>query len=365
MHLVPADEYFNHQVSLPHAIVASSDPNWRERYWISIQDSRRDDFILSFGFGKYPNQDLMEGFAIATHGTVQRNLRVSRQLSGGSQAIDVGPLSAEIVEPFKTLRFHLESNPSEISFDLTWHASMPSMLEGRHFEINRARVTHDLSRYVQLGRISGHVQLPDTRLQFEPETGWGERDHSWGIRPMAGIPGEPPAASAEWNFLAFCPVQFESFAVHLYVFEMQYGRPTHLSASIVSRDEGTAEYDAISGIEHDFEWDFEAAVRTLKGGRLVIHFFEGKSKTIDIVARTPRVYLRGGGYGVDQGRWKGETHLEHERWDLSDQELLKQYAASPSDHMIEAHCDGETGFGIIEYIVRRGYRRYARKSESR
>jgi hypothetical protein len=365
MRLISADEYFNHQVSLPHMVVASSDPNWRERYWISIQDSRRDDFILSFGFGKYPNQDLMEGFAITAHGTIQRNLRTSRQLSGGSQTIDVGPLSAEIIEPLKTLRFRLEDNPSEISFDLIWHASMPSMLEGRHFEVNRSRVTHDLSRYVQLGRISGEVRLPGFHLKLEPETGWGERDHSWGIRPMAAVPGEPPAASAEWNFLAFCPIQFESFCVHIYLFEMQYGRPTHLSASIVTRDESSSERYAISGIEHDFVWDFDAPVRTLKGGRLVVHFFDEESKTIEIVARAPRVYLRGGGYGVDQGRWKGETHLEHEQWDLSDHERLKHYAASSGDHMIEAHCDGETGFGIIEYMVRRGHRKYARKSESR
>ena len=33
--LTPPDEHFTHQVALPHAMVGSSDPSWRERYWVS------------------------------------------------------------------------------------------------------------------------------------------------------------------------------------------------------------------------------------------------------------------------------------------------------------------------------------------
>ena len=33
--LTPPDEHFTHQVSLPHAMVGSSDPSWRERYWVN------------------------------------------------------------------------------------------------------------------------------------------------------------------------------------------------------------------------------------------------------------------------------------------------------------------------------------------
>ena len=50
--LTGADEYFNHQTALPHQVVASSDPNWRERYWVSVHDVVSRDYVLSFGFGK-------------------------------------------------------------------------------------------------------------------------------------------------------------------------------------------------------------------------------------------------------------------------------------------------------------------------
>ena len=56
--LTPPDESFTHQASVPHAMVGSSDPSWRERYWVSLQDVESGDTVLSFGLGHYPNQDL-------------------------------------------------------------------------------------------------------------------------------------------------------------------------------------------------------------------------------------------------------------------------------------------------------------------
>lgn len=359
MRLTAPDEYFNHQTSFPHAVVGSSDPNWRERYWISVQDVRRDDFILSFGFGKYPNQDVAEGFAIVLHGERQHNLRLSQELSSAGEGIGAGVLRAEILEPFRHLRFSLDDNPSGIAFDLHWTGSATPMLEGRHLEVNRNRVTHDLSRYVQLGRVAGTVRTPDGDVRLDFETGWGERDHSWGTRPMASVPGAPPIHSAPWNFLAFCPIQFPSFSLHFYLFEAQRGRPTHMSVAI-SRPEGTTEADELDTVEHDLEWDYAAPVMTLAGGTLTLVFYNGRRLPIVIRARRPRVFLLGGGYGKDQGQWKGVHHLEHESWDLSDPDAVRTYAAGSSDHMIEATCNGETGYGIIEYIVRKDHRKYHR-----
>jgi hypothetical protein len=340
-------------------MVDSSDPNWRERYWFSFQDVRNKNLIVSGGFGKYPNKDVMEGCVMAQHGDKQWNLRVSRALLPRSDEIAVGPLSVEIVEPLRTLRFRLEDNPSGVSMDVLWRADMPAMLEGKHFEVNRARVTHDIIRYVQLGRLEGTVRIEDKSFALTRENGWGERDHSWGIRPMAAVPGDPPVASTEWNFLAFCPIQFEAFALHIYLFEAQAGRPTHLSASLVYKD-GRHDDDGIVSVDHDFEWEPTASVRTLKGGRMRIAFFSGRAMTIDLTALAPRAYLQGGGYGVDQGRWKSELHLEHEVWDLAP-DKLKTYILGTSDHLFQARCDGETGYGIIEYLVRRGYAKYARR----
>jgi hypothetical protein len=359
MFLTGPDECFNHQLALPHFMVGASDPNWRERYWVSVQDVVSQDFILSLGFGKYPNRDVMEGFAIVQHGDKQWNLRVSRQLLPASDRIEVGPLRAEIIEPLRALRFRLDENESGIVFDLVWRSEFPPMLEEKHFEFDRARLTHDLVRYVQLGRVEGRVSLPGKAIVLTPDRGWGERDHSWGLRPMRPSLEDPPPASAAWNFLMFCPIQFESFAIHLYLFESQAGRPTHLSALLVRlpQDSGDAEIEVV---KHELAWDENAPVRTLAGGSISLVLASGEKWRIELKALGPRVYLKGGGYGVDHGKWKGERHIEHEVWDLSIAERLKEYVRGSSDHMIKATCNGQTGYGIIEYIVRSGHQKYRR-----
>src|SRR5690606_16477096 len=115
-----------------------------------------------------------------------------------------------------------------------------------------------------------------------------------------------------------------------YLFEAQAGDPTHVSALIHYRD-GRHQGDRIVAIDHDLTWDFNALVRTLVGGELVVRFKSGSSLSIDVTALRPRAYLQGGGYGVDQGNWKGESHLEHETWDLSDPERLREYIKGSSD----------------------------------
>jgi len=359
MFLTPHDEGFTHQTSLPHMMVANSDPNWRERYWFSLQDVKRQDFIMTGGLGKYPNKDVLEGCILFQHGDRQWNLRVSRTLLPDPGLMRVGPLSVEILEPFRALRFRLAENDSGLGFDLLWTSDWPGFLEERHYEVSRARVTHDITRYIQLGRWEGEINVAGERFGLTSDTGWGERDHSWGIRPMASIPGDPPVASAEWNFLCFCPIQFESLALHLYIFEAQAGRPTHLTATLADKT-GDFTNDRVLAVDHELDWDYSSSVRTLVGGRLMLHFQSRRTLDIDLKALPPRVYLQGGGYGVDQGNWKGEYHEEHELWDLSDPARLKDYIKGTSDHMFEASCRGETGYGIMEYLVRSAYEKYRR-----
>jgi hypothetical protein len=338
--------------------VASSDPTWRERYWLSVADVKRRDFVLSLGFGKYPNNDVMEGSCMATYKRVQYNLRASRQLMPKTHEIAVGPMSVQIIEPLKTLRFRLDDNESEMKYDITWHGVVEPALEARHFEVNRARVTHDISRYVQTGRMTGWIDIPGMHFDLDRENWWAVRDHSWGIRPMTSQPGAPPVANVEWNLLVFFPIQFPDFSLHIYLFEAQPGRATHLTAAIM-RPFGAQEHDDdIKSIEHEFEWVTGAPIATLKGGKLLIHFFNGRTLNIALIGHEGRVYLRGGGWGTTMGLWRGVNSLEYDRWDLSNTEKLREYVLHSSDHLAEARCDGQVGYGIIEYMVRRGYGKY-------
>lgn len=356
--LSPPDEYMNHQFALPHQVVASSDPNWRERYWVSIFDTVAQDTVLSLGFGKYPNRDVMDGFAILSRGGVQRNLRAARQLLPDNATVWAGPLSAEVITPLERLRFRMAESDAGFGFDLTWDGSVPPALEGRHFEVNRGRVTHDIARFVQTGKVSGELRVGSEAIPMEPSRWWGVRDHSWGIRPMAPGPDDPPLASANWNFLAFIPIRFPSFSLHIYLFESQPGRPTHLTAAIMRPAGAEERDDEIRTVDHDFTWVEGAPVQTLAGGTLRITLYSGQVLEIAVRACIGRAYLAGGGYGTFQGKWKGEAHVEHDQFDLANAAKMRGFHAHASDHLIEARCDDETGFGIIEYLVRRGYGKY-------
>ncbi|MDO3402752.1 hypothetical protein QWI29_22150 [Mycolicibacterium neoaurum] len=359
MHLSGADEYFTHQTALPHAMVATSDPSWRERYWVSFQDTEAGDTVLTLGLGRYPNQDVMEGFACFSSNGQQTNLRLSRTLLPDSHAMAVGPLSVDIRQPLQEIDFHLADNDSGLTFDLTFTAAFEPMLEGRFFQVSRARTTYDAIRYVQHGRATGSIRIPDGRtLEVTPQRWWAERDHSWGTRPLPRADGQPPGERPEWRMLLFAPLRLPDFAVHVYVQESSPGNPVHLSAGIVGRDDNPM----ITGVEHDLRWQENAPAPTLVGGRLTLLLLGGERIDLELTARPGRAHLRGGGYegwnGWKQGQWRGELTAEHDTWDLCDTSNFYRYAKAGSDHLVEVRHGQEVGFGVIEYMVLPGYGRY-------
>lgn len=364
MRLLGSDETFRHQVALPHTLVGSSDPSWRERYWISFHDVQNKDLVFSCGFGQYPNQNVQEAFVVVSDGHRQRNLRLARALSSDPERLKIGPFSIDVVRPFEELHLVLEENPSGISFDVRWLGHLEPILEEPHFEVTGTRVTHDAIRYVQHGRAQGSLTTSAGRREIDPATWWTERDHSWGTRPLPRSAGAPPGARPHWRFLAFCPVQFEDLGFHLYLYEGADGRTQHLSARLTKPlgSEGP-DLPPVVGVNHDLEWETGGRTVLLRGGTIELELGDGTSMKFEVKASGARAHLRGGGYegwnGWLQGHWKGEDSLEHEEWDLDDPANAYRYAKAGNDHLIEVTGEGRTGYGIIEYMVLKGHERYA------
>ena len=362
MRLSAADEQFTHQVPLPHVMVGNSDPSWRERYWVSVQDTHGST-VLTLGIGQYPNQDVMEAFVALSHNGVQTNLRLSRTLLDAPHDLTVGPLSASIVEPLRELRLQLHDNDSGITFDLSWQATMEPILEEPFFQVARARAMYDAIRYVQHGRAQGTITLPDgTVLTLTPDRWWAERDHSWGTRPLPRTAGAPPGERPPWSFLLFAPLQLPDFAVHIYLQESAPGRPVYLSATLTGPVGKDVPQPDVVEVRHDLVFAPDAAAVTLVGGTLELILDDGAVRMLQLRALPGRAHLRGGGYegwnGWFQGQWRGDLTAEQDSWDLTDVANLYRYATAGSDHLVEVTCDGETGYGIVEYMVLPGYGRY-------
>lgn len=354
------DESFQHQVAFPQSVVSSSDPGWRERYWVNFQDTRTKDRSISLGLGKYPNQDVFEGFVCLSERGTQTNLCLSRSISSrplDKELLEVGPLRVDVVEPFRQLRFVLGPNPSGLELDVTWTSVCEPILEDRHLEVVRGRITHDLIRYVQLGRMSGTLSTASGPIEVRADDWYAERDHSWGLRPIPVKPGAPPAQPPIWKFLMFCPLQFDTFAAHIYLYETTPGQPLHLSASLVGTH-GHPDPPTVQSISHELTWVEDAPAATLEGGTIRFDLIDGTSREVTLVAHPQRILLRGAGYGRDHGDWKAEEWFEVDHWDLNDAAVLRKAAGASTDHLIEARCAGEVGYGVMEYVVRTGYPKY-------
>ena len=59
--LLPADERFDHQIVDTFATVAQTDPGWTEKV-CGMACARDGSLQVAFGFGKYTNRDVMDGY---------------------------------------------------------------------------------------------------------------------------------------------------------------------------------------------------------------------------------------------------------------------------------------------------------------
>lgn len=110
--LTPWDDQFTHQVPLTHDSVSVSDPNWRERMWISAQDTTHKELLVECGMGHYPNRDVQEAWASVATPERQINFRATRRLRPDFAVMAVGPFRIEVIEPLRILHLVLEGNES-------------------------------------------------------------------------------------------------------------------------------------------------------------------------------------------------------------------------------------------------------------
>lgn len=322
--LLAADEAFTHQVADTFAVVGTSDPAWTEK--VCAMAMARDGALqLGFGLGRYPNRDVIDGYAAVSRGPQQWTVRASRSLSSGPEALSVGPIHYEVLEPLRSVRFRLEPNDVQpISFEWTFTAAVPARLEERTHLRDRYRVSADLVRYHQTGVASGWVDLDGDRSEFDDATWVSTRDHSWGVRYDVGPPpadrGDTTAFPAGVGFMMiWCPALLERadgsrYAVHLHftLVEMPGFSQKSVTAGVEHPD-GTVEEI------HDLhpELRFDPGNRRLLGGTVTATMADGSERPFHVEVLSDTGVQLGAGlyFGLDghhHGEWRGEMHLDGE-----------------------------------------------------
>ncbi len=350
--LSPLDDLPVHQVAQTMATVGTGDRNFYDRYYFNLHNSS-DEFFVVAGLGQYPNLGVTDAFLAVHRRDVQTVIRSSRPLGLDRLDTAVGPLRVEVVERLNRVRLVCEEMDG-FALDATFQGAHPAYEEPRMLATSSfGRVTMDTMRFLQTGSWSGTLVLDGVQRQVTPDTFRGNRDRSWGIRPVgeAEPAGGATRSSFFWNYVV---AQFPGFCLVYMAQEDAHGRRS-LEEAVRVRADGNVEH--LGRPEHELE--FIAGTRLVK--RATVRFGNGAVLTGEVLR--PLHLARGTGYGFDpdwrSGMWQGEDLVVQRRdFDTSDPAITPVPGAIV-DNLARFSLDtGEVGHGLLEVMTMGPHARY-------
>lgn len=360
------DEMLNHQIVDTFASVSTSEQSWTEKIWTAIV--KKDGSLgIDFGLGRYHNRGVLDGWAAVSRGSEQWTVRANRELRDDPLVTEVGPLSYEIIEPLRQVRYALAQNDIQpIAYDVTFTAEMPPFFEDRHKQRERDgfRIGSDVIRYHQIGVPSGWVEIEGVRHEINPDEWTEYRDHSWGTRLDVGAHNADVRPTSDFGDVRFGEGEYvliwapfmlispggEKIAYHMY-FQSKQGRIFY-SSGYRNHPDGTQE--KIARVRP--ELNFDDVTRRLLGGKLHFDMLQGGTHTIEVeVMGTSGVHLGPGLYlgfdGRKHGSWHGPLTTEGEYFpdtlDRTTLERIRQLRDCP----IRVTEGDAVGYGIMETII--------------
>lgn len=361
--LTSLDDHLGHQTPGTFAQAGGGDPRFTERYWFTAHPADGSALLLDLGLGYYPNRGVMDGFAGFTIGRKQHNFRCSRRLGANPLDSRVGPLAIEVLAGGQRFRLTLGANPSGISFDVVFEGRFPAAQEKQSFRERKGVVEEDLARVTQMGRYTGWIEADGQRHTVTPETWWGQRDRSWGIRSEMRTDADKPPVQTHANFFwTWSMFQCDDLGVSIFMKEREPGRPYYLSGIEFTRDaQGRVQHREAVRALHDIEWADDPLGQTIARATLTLEFEQGAPRVLQLEGTGTRFYLKGGLYGGfggwNHGDDRGEYHEGHDVWDLDDA-ATRARARTLGDHVMRVRSDGRQGWGIAEYGVAAGFPKY-------
>ena len=364
--LVSADETFFHQITDTFATGGQSDRSWTEK--VCAMACARDGSVqLALGIGKYPNRNVIDAYAGVSRGVEQWTARASREIAGDHDTV-AGPITYEVLEPLRTIRFALAPNDIvPVSFDWTFTGAVPPALE--HAEHHRSRdgsrLDADIVRYHHTGTATGWVDLDGDRTEFT-DTEWvSTRDHSWGVRYQVGAPVEDVAASPIPDgvsmYILWCPVMCERPDGSRYALHWYYQR--HAFGDAYERVEFQGGVEHPDGRRDTFvalipELKFENDNRRFLGGTLRAITSDGTERPVTITPVSDTGFHLGAGlyHGFDgqwHGQWHGTSHADGEYFnDCSDPANARRlHQHRDCVVRVEDPVGGGTGWGNLQSII--------------
>jgi hypothetical protein len=280
--LTALDEYFVHQIPEPLPNVVTHHEHWRESLFFVLhpRDGLGDVVILTMAH--FPARGELDALQLGTIAGTPTMARHARPAGNDPHTFVAGPVRIDIVEPFRTVRLHVDDLPAApVALDLTFTARTAA------YGLRRGtmRVGHELiwdqSHMLQSGTYQG--TFTHNGRTYEVDDWWGQRDHSWGIRNHARCPF--------WMWLA---VQLPDGMLGVWHWELANGARIYTDGCFAPADGGDP--IPVVDIEHDLMWRDD-------GGEVVSYAQDG----VDVAGIGGRVELTldgGDVIGLEaEGRW--------------------------------------------------------------
>ncbi len=365
------DELFCHQAVSTFDTPGTSAREWTERSWLQAHDINGAGHLAT-GFGYYPNRNVMDAFVCFTvRDEVEYIVRASRELRPQIDVMRVGPFSYEIVEPLKKIRFKLDENEYDLSFDIELEGISSLIAEDpAQFQVSRGRVREHIQRMVQSGKLTGWITAGGEKFQMD-ENWVGERDRSWGIRVAgadfleSGVQFPEIHSGQLFNFIL---MQFEDWGAIFHIREiwddkLGLARRWHFGGGLFYPFGSDKEPLELVNVEHFYEFnnDKPEQQRRFAGGKVILHVIDGTTRKVD-VNPVSICYQSPGGYGglykgFIHGLWMGPEWMDGYRLNLKDPEVMREVWGY-CDYGSKFGCDGQTGYGTTELMVVGKYSRY-------
>ena len=325
--------------SFPDELVGPGVTGLPERFFDRfVFNLHRTDAItpsIIFGLGIHPVRDTVDGFAILTTRTEQRNVRFATELSATGWS-SCGPLSWQVVEPMTTWHVALGPNPTHLQFDLTWRARTPAWY-GDVTVTNRDGGTTSFEHLFQSGRYDGTLAIDGVGERI---AGWyGQRDRSRGVRTMSGGQG----------LHIWYQAQFPDRSIGFLLVENRAGGRLLLEGAVMHTDGGL---DPVVDVRHDLKFDH----LDLRSGTVEVTTQGGGSGTVYTIqtdASAGGALMAGGGYGGRHGTALGRDHLESDVYPLDGTVTQLTLDSSLTDRLATFDWDGTPGIGIFEFALTR------------
>lgn len=341
MPVTKPDDFFTHQLITTHDHVLYNDISWAERAFFTV--GVPGGFVLDTGLSFYPNNDVLEAYAVAAVSDKQYNIRASRSLKSGRWNKDVGPFEFVTVDPLKVWEIHLRENKIGITLDLRF-VSRAAPIECRSpFLRKQGRLMYDNVNFFQSGRFSGTVSVRGQTFNVDGQA--GHRDRTWGIRNSGE--GTVPRGLLTW-----VSAEFSDHSIMAIIYERANGKHAH-AAGAISYEDGRVLN--IEEFEHDLS--FEPGSKRFVRGEYKFTDETGKVWRIE-AERERTLYLSGAGYTSNELR-RGLQRGEYWEWaELWDQKNPSQYPEYDGlmDNFSRFRCESRDGHGIVETLLGEHYR---------